>query len=84
MAIINLDWYQIIFIISDCYSINMRIKTVPRHRIFQNRIKIASATESPSDEESADVEKDYELTDAIDSQESNQVNINSYYLTFVL
>lgn len=51
----------------------MRIKTVPRHRILQNNIKIASA-ENPSDEESADAEKDYDSTDAINGQESYQVN----------
>lgn len=52
----------------------MRIKTVPRHRILHNSIKIASATESPSDEESTDAEKNYDSTDAIDGQESYQVN----------
>lgn len=62
----------------------MRIKTVPRHRIFQNRIKIASAIESQmsSDEESVDAEND--STDAIDNQDSNQVNMNSYSLIYVL
>ncbi|XP_072753707.1 uncharacterized protein [Anoplolepis gracilipes] len=43
----------------------MRIKTVPRQRILQSNIKIASdATESPSDEESVDDKKDYDSTDA--------------------
>ncbi|KAL6440274.1 hypothetical protein ACFW04_003091 [Cataglyphis niger] len=55
----------------------MRIKTVPRHRILQNNIKIASATENPSDEESADAEKDYDSTDAINGQESYQAYVPS-------
>lgn len=60
----------------------MRIKTVPRHRMFQNRIKMASAIESLSDEESVDAEND--SMDAIDNQDSNQVNMNGYYFIFVL
>lgn len=54
----------------------MRIKTVPRHRILQSSIKIASAIENLSDEESADAEKDYDSTNAIDGQDSYQVNYN--------
>lgn len=60
----------------------MRIKTVPRHRILQNNIKIASATENPSDEESADAEKDCDSTDAINGQESHQVNNQYMYYNF--
>ena len=53
----------------------MRIKTIPKHRIHQSNIKIAFATESPSDEESvADAEKDCDSTDIIDSQNLCQVN----------
>lgn len=53
----------------------MRIKRVPRHRILQNSIKIA--TEGLLDEESdTDVEKDYNFTYTLDS-----VQVGNY-LTF--
>ncbi|KYM85016.1 hypothetical protein ALC53_04804 [Atta colombica] len=51
---------------------NMRIKTVPRHRMLQSSIKIASASRSSSEESDADIEKDYDSIGAINVQDSCQ------------
>ncbi|KAG5315838.1 AZF1 protein, partial [Acromyrmex insinuator] len=50
----------------------MRIKTVPRHRMLQSSIKIASASRSSSEESDADIEKDYDSIGAINVQDSCQ------------
>ena len=59
----------------------MRIKTVPRHRMLQSSIKIASASRSSSEESDADIEKDYDSTGAINVQDSCQVD--NYYDIFL-
>jgi hypothetical protein len=52
----------------------MRIKTVPKHRILQNNVKIIAATINPSDDESVeDVEKNYN-SNAMNGQDSYQVS----------
>lgn len=58
----------------------MRIKTVPRHRMLQSSIKITSASRSSSEESVADIGKDYNSIDAIDSQNSCQVDNYIYLL----
>ncbi|TGZ53049.1 uncharacterized protein [Temnothorax longispinosus] len=50
----------------------MRIKTVPRHRMLRNSIKIATASRSSSDESDADIGKDYDSIKAMDGQDSCQ------------
>lgn len=67
-------------IICHSYSTNMRIKTVPRHRMFQSSIKIESALRSSSEESDADIGKD--SIEAINSQDSCQVD--NYVVLFIL
>lgn len=69
---INISYNINLVIICHSYSTNMRIKTVPRHRMFQSSIKIESASISSSEESDADIGKD--SIEAIDNQDSCQVN----------
>jgi len=52
----------------------MRTKTVPKHRILQNNVKIITATINLSDDENVeDVEKNYN-SNAMNDQDSYQVS----------
>lgn len=52
----------------------MRIKTVPRHRIVQRSMKIASATKCCPDEETAAKADKDDVIYVIDDQDSPKVN----------
>jgi len=51
----------------------MRIKTVPRHRMLQNSIKITSASRSSSEESDVDIGRDYDSIEAPNGQDSCEV-----------